>query len=158
MEKLQSATKKIGKLKHLKHKGLKTLKGFKSLKGDIPFYLFFIKPKWILIVFGILLTVYNYALIANRTVDYYNSKAISKFKAGQLGFLISIMIMLVLSFIVPFIPGMSPPTKIAKIIIYIIIIALWISVFTAITVLISKSFKDKNTDYDLEKKCKEQGK
>ena len=136
--------------KKFKLKSLKNLKS-KKFKQESSSFLFFVKPKWIIIVFGILLTVYNYSIIANRTVDYYNSGDISKFKAGQLGFLISISIMIVLSFIVQFIPRIF---KIATIIIYATIIGLWISVFIALIVLIDKTYKDKNTDYDLEKRCK----
>ena len=59
--------------------------------------------------------------------------------------------MLVLSVVVQFIPKIF---KIATIVIYAIIIGLWISVFIALIVLINKSSQDKNTDYDLQKRCK----
>ena len=50
--------------KKFKLKSLKNLKS-KKFKQESSSFLFFVKPKWIIIVFGILLTVYNYSIIAN---------------------------------------------------------------------------------------------
>ena len=71
--------------------GLGLKKKYKSIstkinekREKIPIYLFFIKPRWIIMIFGILLTIYNYSIVANRTVDYNDEEAISKFNKEQI--------------------------------------------------------------------------
>jgi glucan phosphoethanolaminetransferase (alkaline phosphatase superfamily) len=140
--------KKKSKLEKIKFPSKKS--SFLNNESFVSKLTFFLKPTWIILVFSSLLALYYYLLISNRKVNYNDKDEISKFNASHIGFLIGILIIFVLS-IIKKIPILPTPVSI---ILLIVLILGWISIFIALFVLIYKAYEDKNTNYDLTELCK----